>query len=211
VTVGQSGGRDADQASPDEPHRISAFQRHEIELYLERAGFGVVEPIEQSAGGEHQWIQILARATLVTPIVGAIAVVFDDTGRVLLSDPVDGQGWCLPGGALEAMETPEDAVVREMSEETGLEVAIDRFVGLYMHPTYRDTDRMLILHAFECHVVGGALHPTAEAPRHGWFDRTALPEPLLRRLEADIQGDMIRDAWARRTGSAAVVARRRYA
>jgi ADP-ribose pyrophosphatase YjhB (NUDIX family) len=212
VPIGPVDGREQDDSGRDRADNATPFQRPEIELYLERAGFGVVDALEQtSSGGGHPWIHILARATLQTPVVGAIAIVVDATGRILFSERGDGGGWSLPGGALDPLETPEDAVVREVREETGLEVTIDRFVGIYMHPyAYQDTERMLILHVFVCHLSGGTLRPTGEAPRHGWFDRRALPEPRLRRLRTDIQGDMIRDAWTGRTRSARDVARRRY-
>lgn len=64
------------------------------------------------------------------PCVGA--VVFDESGRLLLikraNPPAQGQ-WSLPGGRQEPDESPEDGVVREVREETGLEVQVDREVG----------------------------------------------------------------------------------
>lgn len=64
------------------------------------------------------------------PCVGA--VVFDDRGRLLLvrraHAPSSGQ-WSLPGGRVEAGESLEEAVRREVSEETGLEVEVGVVVG----------------------------------------------------------------------------------
>jgi 8-oxo-dGTP diphosphatase len=64
------------------------------------------------------------------PCVGA--VVFDESGRLLLikraNPPAQGK-WSLPGGRQEPDESPEDGVVREVREETGLEVQVDREVG----------------------------------------------------------------------------------
>jgi 8-oxo-dGTP diphosphatase len=66
----------------------------------------------------------------VVPCVGA--VIHDPTGRLLLvqrgHDPHRGL-WSLPGGRIEAGESPEQAVVREVREETGLEVVPGRPVG----------------------------------------------------------------------------------
>ena len=66
----------------------------------------------------------------VVPCVGA--VVHDAAGRLLLiqrgHDPHRGL-WSLPGGRIEAGESPEQAVVREVREETGLEVLPGRLVG----------------------------------------------------------------------------------
>ena len=60
------------------------------------------------------------------------AVVFDDAARLLLvkraNPPAQGL-WSLPGGRLEPGESAEDAVVREVAEETGLAVRVEREVG----------------------------------------------------------------------------------
>jgi len=54
-----------------------------------------------------------------------------DRNQVLLIQRRDVPVWVLPGGGLEMNETPEEAVLREMKEETGLECSIDRLVGKY--------------------------------------------------------------------------------
>jgi 8-oxo-dGTP diphosphatase len=60
--------------------------------------------------------------------LAAYALVFDDAGRVLLSCEPDGRGrlgpWVLPGGGVEPGEHPEQAVIREVREETGLSVKV---------------------------------------------------------------------------------------
>jgi 8-oxo-dGTP diphosphatase len=65
------------------------------------------------------------------------AVIHDPTGRLLLirrgHDPHRGL-WSLPGGRIEAGESPEQAVVREVREETGLEVVPGRPVGRVQIP-----------------------------------------------------------------------------
>ena len=69
-------------------------------------------------------------AAPIVPCVGA--VVHDAAGRLLLiqrgHDPHRGR-WSLPGGRIEPGESPEQAVVREVREETGLDVRAERHVG----------------------------------------------------------------------------------
>lgn len=64
------------------------------------------------------------------PCIGA--VVFDDRGRILLvkrANPPAKGSWSLPGGRQEADESALQGVVREVREETGLEVQVEREVG----------------------------------------------------------------------------------
>jgi ADP-ribose pyrophosphatase YjhB (NUDIX family) len=71
----------------------------------------------------------------LVPCVGA--VVHDAAGRLLLiqrgHDPHRGS-WTLPGGRVEGGETPEQAIVREVREETGLDVRVGAVVGRVVVP-----------------------------------------------------------------------------
>ena len=86
--------------------------------------------------------------------------VFDDLGRVLLQKRGDSDKWGFPGGAVELGETPEMAAVREVKEETGLDVSAGRLIGVYTDPdvTYPNGDRaQSIVIAYELHALGGGL------------------------------------------------------
>ncbi len=94
----------------------------------------------------------------ITSKLGGDAAIFDDQGRVLLMDRVDGSGWCLPCGWVEPNERPADTAVRETKEETGLEVEVRRLVGVFSRPANQTTglhSMSAVVHL--CDVVGGEL------------------------------------------------------
>ncbi|HLD81953.1 MAG TPA: NUDIX domain-containing protein [Patescibacteria group bacterium] len=108
--------------------------------------------------------------------IGAYGVIFNPAGEVLLSHRRDYDLWNLPGGATEKGETPWDACVREVHEETGLLVSVEYFIGVYSKPHNND----LVL-CFSCKMVGGTLlQTTDEADDNRYFALTELPENLIK-------------------------------
>lgn len=63
--------------------------------------------------------------------VGVFAIIFNNQKNVLLCHRPDYNLWNLPGGCMEAGETPWEAVTREVKEEVGLEVEVERLVCLF--------------------------------------------------------------------------------
>ncbi len=91
-------------------------------------------------------------------------VVRDGRGRVLLVRHENDGAWTTPGGAVEPLEVPADAAMREMWEETGLQVELTRILGVYGGPefvvTYRNGDRTsYVMVVFEGKRVAGEPRP----------------------------------------------------
>ena len=103
--------------------------------------------------------------------VAAYAVITGSDGEVLLTRRREGNEWVLPGGSVEDAEAPWDAVAREVSEETGLEIEEPRLVGVYVKP--RECDLVFV---FRASVVGGRLRGSAERDRVAFIDPLRLPE-----------------------------------
>ena len=70
----------------------------------------------------------------------AAACIRDERGRILLLRRSDGINlWSFPGGAMELGERADEAVIREVHEETGLEVEPVALIGVYSSPDYTIT------------------------------------------------------------------------
>jgi ADP-ribose pyrophosphatase YjhB (NUDIX family) len=93
-----------------------------------------------------------------------MTAVFNDDGQILLSRRADLNQWTLPGGRLDAHESLEAAAVREVCEETGIEVAVESPMALYMLDGWR---RLNVV--FRARVVGGALRGRTDETRDNRF------------------------------------------
>lgn len=101
---------------------------------------------------------------------GAFAIIFDEQQRVLLCHRCDIDRWNLPGGGIMHGETPWQGVMREVKEEVGLDVVIDRLSGVYT-----DTSRDDIVFSFLCSIVGGNITLSDEADDIAYFSVEQLP------------------------------------
>lgn len=92
------------------------------------------------------------------------AVVFDHEQRILLKhDP--NRGWELPGGHLEPGETIPECVIREVKEETGIDVEIIELCGIS-----QDVERHVCHTFWIAKAVGGELTLSSESLDAGFFD-----------------------------------------
>jgi 8-oxo-dGTP pyrophosphatase MutT (NUDIX family) len=102
---------------------------------------------------------------LVVPSVTGF--ILDDAGRVLLVQVSNGGVWVAPGGAVDPDEAPQDAVVREVWEETGLHVEPTRLCGVFGGPEFRVTyengdETNYVMAVYECRRIGGTLRPDGD-------------------------------------------------
>lgn len=110
----------------------------------------------------------------------ATDIVVTDGDRVVLiergQEPFEGM-WCLPGGHVEQGEQVRDAAVREVREETGLDVELERVLGIYDAPG-RDPRGPVISVAYVARPVGGELDAATDAAGAAWFDLEELPDEM---------------------------------
>ncbi len=100
-----------------------------------------------------------------TPTLTVDAIIKTNDDKVVLvkrKNPPYKGWWALPGGIVEYGETVEEAVKREVKEETGLEVEIEKLVNVYSDPN-RDPRGHFISICFLCRRVGGTLEAATDA------------------------------------------------
>lgn len=110
--------------------------------------------------------------------VGAGALI-ERAGQLLLlrraHEPFCGC-WNLPAGYVEVDEAPADAVLREVREETGLEVEVDGLTGVHFFGDDPRGNGILIV--YRCREAGGRLAATAEGATPTWFAPAEVPPDL---------------------------------
>jgi len=112
------------------------------------------------------------------PAPAAGCVVFDE-GRLLMVQrahkPFVGD-WTIPAGYCEWEENPSQTAVRELKEETGLDVKISGIFKIYNGHDDPRTNAILVLYFAD--IVGGKLRPADDAMRAAFFAREELPQNI---------------------------------
>jgi ADP-ribose pyrophosphatase YjhB (NUDIX family) len=119
-----------------------------------------------------------AEAGYLTPKLDVRAAVQDADGRVLLvRETADGR-WSLPGGWADVGESLAEGTVREVFEETGFTVAVDRLLGIYERERWGHPPMLFftLKSVVACRLVSGTATPSPETSEIGWFGRDELPE-----------------------------------
>ena len=101
-----------------------------------------------------------------TPLhsVSVAGAVIREDGRMLVIKRRDNGNWEPPGGVLELDETPQEGVVREVLEETGIHVEVEQLTGVY-----KNMARGIIALVFRCKPSGGEARVTSEATVVEWL------------------------------------------
>jgi ADP-ribose pyrophosphatase YjhB (NUDIX family) len=118
-------------------------------------------------------------ANSVVPSV--TAVVRDQDGRILLIHRTDNDLWALPGGGHDIGERIADTVVREVQEETGIDVQVEAVSGLYTDPdhvmAYDDGEvRQQFSICFRARPVSGELRTSSESKEVRWISPADLSD-----------------------------------
>lgn len=124
----------------------------------------------------------IGNSTLMIPSVAA--VLLDSSNRILLQEK-DGEAWSLPAGMIEPGESPNEAIVREVKEETRLIVTPNKILGVfggqsfrYIYPNGDKVEYTIIL--MNCSIVGDTGQITdSETKSLQYYDKKSMPELAL--------------------------------
>ncbi len=113
------------------------------------------------------------------------AVIHNHKGKLLLLEKSSGGAWSLPAGGIELGESPQEAIIREVMEETGYAIRIHGILGVFggraFRYTYPSGDRVeYVVTLFQCTIVDGSGAPTdSETKSIQYFARHEMPELAL--------------------------------
>ena len=126
-----------------------------------------------------KWIRSkVGHDTIFLNFVGG--VIRDQEGRILLQRRADKNKWGFPGGAMELGESAKETAIREIKEETGLDVEVSKLIGIYTayYDEYPNGDRAQTIAIFlEFNVTGGQIiESNEETLELCYFALTDFPE-----------------------------------
>ncbi|HXM41897.1 MAG TPA: NUDIX hydrolase [Bryobacteraceae bacterium] len=113
------------------------------------------------------------------PILGLGALIFKRDKILLVErgkEPLKGY-WSLPGGVLEIGETLEQGIIREVREETGLEIQPLKVVEIFeriVRDAQGAAEYHYVLIDYICRVTGGTLQAADDASQVAWVERSKL-------------------------------------
>ncbi|GAB2747485.1 NUDIX domain-containing protein [Kitasatospora kifunensis] len=110
-----------------------------------------------------------------TPLhsVSVAGAVIREDGRVLAIRRADNGTWEPPGGVLELTESVEDGVRREVYEETGIKVSVERLTGVY-----KNVSRGVVALVFRCQPEGGHEQLSDESTAVAWLTRKEVTDRM---------------------------------
>ena len=121
-------------------------------------------------------ISFIAQQGYATPKIDLRGAILRDGKILLVQERADGR-WSMPGGWADVGESPSDAVVREILEESGFEARVRKVIGVY--DANRGGRPMEFYHAYKivflCDILGGEARPSSETLAVDFFDFAHLP------------------------------------
>jgi 8-oxo-dGTP diphosphatase len=118
-----------------------------------------------------------------TPSISVRVIVFNEQGQLLMGQEKSDGGYAVPGGWCDLFESPTETALKEVLQETGLHVRIDRMLALLRRDLYRISPALISEYVlyFKATIIGGTLKPNHEILQVGFYDLDKLP-PTSRKM-----------------------------
>jgi len=121
-------------------------------------------------------------------VVAVFVFIRKEETILLVKQSYGEQYWSLPGGVMEKGESIDQAAIREVKEETGLDICLGKLIGIYSKP-----GEGALAMTFEGHITGGELKADNEVIEVCYFPLDNLPDNTrahLRQRVEDFQADL---------------------
>ncbi|WP_163512147.1 NUDIX hydrolase [Fodinicola acaciae] len=105
--------------------------------------------------------------------VSVAGIIVNDDDQVLVIRRADNGHWEMPGGVLELDESIEDGLRREIAEETGITVTVERLTGVY-----KNLVRGIVALVFRCYPGLEVPRPTSEAREVAWMNAAEVTKAM---------------------------------
>jgi ADP-ribose pyrophosphatase YjhB (NUDIX family) len=121
----------------------------------------------------------LTEVGYATPKVDVRGVVFRDEALLLVKERTDG-GWTLPGGWADVGDSPSEAVVREIYEESGYQTQVVKLLAVYDRSKHDHPPSVHHIYKlfFQCQLLGGSATTSIETEEVAFFREDEIPEQL---------------------------------
>jgi ADP-ribose pyrophosphatase YjhB (NUDIX family) len=159
--------------------------RFDIERYHAVRAIASSMMASGSDGDQPTIVDLFARQSgYATPKVDVRGAVFRDDRILLVRERSDGR-WALPGGWADINQSASEAMIREIREEAGFDVAVRKLAAVYDRGRH-DHNPPFPFHVYKmfflCDIIGGAAQPSEETSAVDFFPLQALPELSLGRV-----------------------------
>jgi ADP-ribose pyrophosphatase YjhB (NUDIX family) len=124
-----------------------------------------------------------------TPNLSVRVIVFNELNQLLMVKEVMDGKWAVPGGWVDVFNTPSEAAVSEVLQETGLLINPTRIIAIMQRERYKDYPTLVseTVHYFLAEVISGVLTPSHETSEVCWIDWNDLPELSRKSTEKEIK------------------------
>ena len=163
----------------------SIYEKERYEEILHVAGDMAAAVVEEHTRESQveAWLSEVGQGIegYVTPKIAIGAVVGNDAGEILLIQRSDSGIWLYPTGWADVGYSPAEVAIKEVREETGIEVEVRSLIGVFDGMRLGFGAVPMYSLVFHCHAVGGELVPhPLEVLDAAWFAERDVPEPVSR-------------------------------